>query len=353
MKLHAPELLMSMQLSHLARQPVGVVALAILSLIGPPRVDAQIFRAEFTNIVIEAGPKDWSRVDQPDWQPADGVEPLVIPTVTYDSRARRWRYQHTIINGPAAAQELKDLWMYTLNVDSAGGPPNWYALKSNNRPDNLGKIAWWARLPDVPVTAVAGQPASAYQIPPGDSLAGFVYTSMFAPAHVARVHAQGHVDAPYSGGEYLTPPPDVNSAMTYTIGPSIVAVFLPPIIPINEVEAAESLLLLELAPVPEEGKGIPAQQLPPVLGIRFIAEDDQIDISTLEVALNGQDVTALFHPAGPDLDDILIGVLSPHTSPLQEGTNIVSAQVKGVPVGGTALVIDADQLHFEVTRLHW
>ncbi len=146
------------------------------------------------------------------------------------------------------------------------------------------------------------------------------------------------------------PPADDNSVMTYTIGPTLAGVFLPPIIPDDEIE---DLLTLEMAPAPAAADHLPAEQLPPVLGVRFTAEDGEFDLSTLEIALNGEDVTHLFHPAGPDLDDILVGVFSPSTTPLREGTNWVEARVEGIPLGGTGLVADVDELTFEVPRLWW
>ncbi len=185
--------------------PSSTATRAILPLVvllfTPAVLPAQIFRGEFTNIVVEVGPKDFSYVDQPGWQSADGVQPLIIPHVSYDDDAQRWTYDHTVANGPEAVQDLEDIWMYTLNLDEAVGPEGWHTIRAGIRPDDLASVGWHARLPDDPITDVDGWPPSPHQIPPGDTVRGFVYTSLFGPAHVARVHAQGHADVAFSGGE--------------------------------------------------------------------------------------------------------------------------------------------------------
>jgi hypothetical protein len=86
---------------------------------------------------------------------------------------------------------------------------------------------------------------------------------------------------------------------------------------------------------------------PAPIALEFSLNGEDVDRQTLQVELNGVDVTDQFHPGASDGAD-LVGVFFLDSSPLQEGKNVLLTRVDGMIPGTTRTGTDSDRIVFLV-----
>ncbi len=86
---------------------------------------------------------------------------------------------------------------------------------------------------------------------------------------------------------------------------------------------------------------------PAPIAFKFALSGETVFPETLEVKLNGVDVTASFLPGPADGAD-LVGVFRIGSSPLQDGKNVLLTSVDGLVPGTSRTAKDTDRITFNV-----
>lgn len=289
---------------------------------------------------------DVSFVDRPGWEPSDRVDPDIAAVVTFDAASGEWVYEYTVANGPAAAQDILEVWLRyaapdVLSALAATPPAGWRILPLVGDAAIPGTI-FLAELPDQAPNDV--WPPSPHQIPPGSSTDGFRVRSPFPPGE-ARTYVRGYAPIPFLSGdfggdtEFLVPHDTTDSQRGWSVGPT------------------------DYREVLTTGRG---QRSDVDSLLVFMSLDHRITVhdpasvalkladgaiaSTLRIELNRVDVTDRFHPGGPSGAD-LVGFFPVDASPMQTGRNVLLTVVDGEVVGNNGRVqthTDRDRIQFTV-----
>lgn len=271
--------------------------------------------------------------------------------MTYDDSAGLWRYAYAVANGPTAAQ---DIWEVSFRLGgwarNAIAPAGWSAIGDTEETFSISGpgIPGTSFLADLQAEYTGNfDPPSDYQIPPGQSLAGFVLESPFPPGYV-RAYVQGYAAVPFppsaENGDTIeanpVPHDTLNSQRLTTIGP---ARYTSVITRGNlNVDTGEGFLgFMNLA---ASGTVLRA---PAPIALKLSVGGETVFPETFRAILNGVDVTARFHPGragGADLAALFeLGAL-----PLQQGRNVLVTTVEGLLPGTTRRAIDEDVIQFDV-----
>lgn len=284
------------------------------------------------------------------WVPQDRVTPTIAATEQYDPIAVTWSYGYAIANGMFAEQ---DIWECYIRVDAwstnTDAPEGWTAIAPSEatfQPFGPGmrNVLFMAVLP----TEFEGPywSPSDYQIPPGGAQAGFVVESPYPPGY-ARTYAQGYAQMPFPPLDddeayyAMNPIPHdtTNSQRGWTLGPTI---YREVVTGGNRRPATDGFLgFMNLA---EKGSVLID---PAPIAFKFALNGETVDRETLEVKLNGVDVTAAFLPGPADGAD-LVGVFRIGSSPLQDGKNVLLTSVEGLVPGTSRTAKDTDRITFNV-----
>lgn len=310
---------------------------AAFALLVPPPVRAQVGQIE---------------QPYPGWIPSDRVDEAIVVTTTYDPALQRWRYEYVLSNGILAEQ---DIWKFKLRQDawttSASAPNGWDVNRRSQDtfdPNGPGIRAttYRAKLP----SEFTGRfwPPSAYQLPPGQSLTGFVQESPYPPGY-ARTYTQGYSGSPWEPDpledreayEAMKPTPHdtTDSQRAWTLGPTI---YREVVTGGNRRPATDGFLgFMNLS----EKSSVLTDPAP--IALKFSLSGETVFQETLEIKLNGVDVTAEFHPGPSDGAD-LVGVFFIGSSPLQEGKNVLLTSVQGIVPSNGHTGTDSDRIVFRV-----
>jgi len=289
----------------------------------------------------------------PGWIAADRVEPTIIVDEGYDTATATWAYNYTVANGLTAEQDIKRV---TLRLDAwtSGSevPDGWWVFAADEEAfigagSNSATVIFRATLPNGTLQEDRWPP-SEFQIPPGASLSGFVTESLY-PSGYARTYTQGHSGSlfPPTGADDLeayyarnpTPRDTTDSQRGWTLAPTI---YREVVTGGNRRPAIDGFLgFMNLA---EKGSVLID---PAPIAFKFALNGETVDRETLEVKLNGVDVTAAFLPGPADGAD-LVGVFRIGSSPLQDGKNVLLTSVEGLVPGTSRTAKDTDRITFNV-----
>ena len=288
----------------------------------------------------------------PGWIPADRVDETIVVAPAYDPVQQAWRYEYVLTNGILAEQ---DIWDFMIRQDawttSASAPAGWDVNRPSQStfdPAGPGMEAteYRATLP----SDFTGRfwPPSAYQLPPGETLSGFAQESPYPPGY-ARTYTQGYSGSPWEPDpledpeayEAMNPTPHdtTNSQRAWTLGP---AIYREVVTGGNRRPATDGFLgFMNLS----EKSSILTDPAP--IALKFSLNGETVMRETLQVTLNGVDVTADFHPGPADGAD-LVGVFRLGSSPLQEGKNVLLTSVEGIIPSNGHVGTDSDRIVFLV-----
>ena len=319
-----------------------------------PAITAVLFAFALSSAPgVNAQVPDTLPLPYPGWIAEDGVEPTILADESYEATTATWRYDYTVANGHTAEQDIKkvglqfDSWVSNTEI-----PSGWTASvlgEATFDPDSpaIGGALFRATLPAGDLQDNAWPPSN-YQIPPGESLSGFVLESPYPPGY-ARTDTRGHSGSlfPPTGTDdedayyAMNPVPHdtTDSQRSWTLGPTI---YREVVTGGNRRPATDGFLgFMNLA---EKGSVLID---PAPIAFKFALNGETVNRETLEVKLNGVDVTAVFLPGPPDGAD-LVGVFRVGSSPLQDGKNVLLTSVEGLVPGTTRTAKDTDRIVFDV-----
>ena len=288
---------------------------------------------------------DISNVTYPGWIPSDRVAPDISVTVSYDTAADLWLYDYVVANDATAEQPIKRL---TLRIDApvtrVTRPRGWFvlppffAVPAGGLPGVTFAAEESEEIIETPAGAVPAPPPAA--ITPGRSLSGFSLASRYPPGYV-RTYVQGFAPVPFlpDGFDEPTVVPDdtTNSRRGWTIGPTRYS----RVAAARRTPADGFLVVMNLEP-----NGTTLRDPAPI-ALDLAAGGETVFRETLRVELNGQDVTAAFHPGPPDGAD-LVAVFRLGSSPLKAGRNVLTARIDGVLPGANRRAVDTERIVFHV-----
>lgn len=291
----------------------------------------------------------------PGWQPQDRVEPTITLTAEYDSASGLWRYRYGVHNGPSAEQ---DIWEATFRYDSwvSGGeaPSGWRlvsfrdSLRFQPGGPGINATTFAANLP----SEFEGDywSASPYQIPPGQSLSGFMVESPYPPGY-ARAYIQGYAQVPFPPDPLEdpeayyaanpTPHDTTNSQRRWTIGPRIYRDVLTTGDGVETTDGFMGFMNLGLTGT--------ALRDPAPIALEPAVNGETVFPETFRAVLNGMDVTDAFHPGRSDGAD-LGGLFFTGNSPLQMGTNVLTTTIEGIDPATGLRALDTDVVEFTVSE---
>jgi len=302
---------------------------------------------------LSAQVPDTLTLPYPGWIAADGVEPTIVVAEHYDAATATWFYNYTVDNGLTAEQDIKKVGLQFDSWVSNTGIPNGWTVSALGEatfdPDSpaIGGALFRATLPAGELQDNAWPPSN-YQIPPGESLSGFVLESPYPPGY-ARTDTRGHSGSlfPPTGADdedayyAMNPVPHdtTDSQRSWTLGPTI---YREVVTGGNRRPATDGFLgFMNLA---ENGSVLID---PAPIAFKFALNGETVFPETLEVRLNGVDVTAAFLPGPADGAD-LVGVFRIGTSPLRDGKNVLLTSVEGLVPSIRHTAKDTDRITFNV-----
>lgn len=288
---------------------------------------------------------DTSDVNYPGWIAADGASPVVTVALTYDDATGVWTYDYTFQNQVTADQPIEavDLRFFAPDLPgaAASAPAGWVAPRYS--PPGV-------EIPGVSFMTFVNEPAgvtrlaSPNQIPAGAVADGFRLENPYPPGY-ARAYVKGYVPLPavsesdFAEEAINVPHDTTNSQRRWTLGPTQ---YQEVVTGGNRRPATDGFLgFMNLS----EKSSILTDPAP--IALEFSLNGETVFTETLEVKLNGVDVTDAFHPGADDGAD-LVGVFSIGSSPLQEGKNVLLTSVDGIVPSNGNTGKDADRIVFLV-----
>lgn len=288
----------------------------------------------------------------PGWVPSDRVEPRIVVEEEYDSALTLWRYSYSVVNEVTAEQ---DIWQVIsrLRAWSSKGvaPEGWDSFVDDQQTYDAGAPGIRGALFHATMqSSFTGPfwPPSDYQIPPGDSLSGFVVESPYPPGY-SRTYIQGYSGAPFPPDPTVDPeayyaskpvPHDTtNSQRGWTLGPRFYDRVLTPgddglttdnflgFMNISDF----ATILIDPAPI----------------ALKFSLVGETVFPETFQATLNGVDVTAAFLPGPSDGAD-RVGVFRLGSSPLVEGVNVLQTSIEGIEGFTGVRGVDMDVMRFRL-----
>jgi hypothetical protein len=289
---------------------------------------------------------DISNVNFPGWIPADRAAPLAFWWVDYDQQAQRYTYFYTLINRTSAEQPITTFdFGFNAPVISMSRPSGW--LCATSAP--VGVVCF-ADLPDGPPlpSGSPNGPAPA-QIPPGDTLPGFVITSAYPPGY-ARTYVKGFAPTPYPPAwadtvpEFITPDDTTDSQRGWLPGPFKWERVITP-----GGGAGESAPVDNFVGFMSVDTAGTALETPAIIALKFSLGGETVDRGSLRVTLNGVNVTPDFTPGPADGAD-LVGVFPRWHSPVTvEQPNVLVVTVEGTDPATAQRATDTDRAVFALT----
>lgn len=286
---------------------------------------------------------DISDVTWPGWIPSDRVVPIITPQVDYDSSSGAWHYSYVLANGVESRQDILNFMLrFNAPITRSAAPDGWWRMPHfSTAPEAIPGITFHAVLPNTIGDSPNG-PAEA-QIPPGESLSGFVIVSRYPPGY-ARTYVQGFAPVPYLPDDWGEKPTNVphdttNSQRGWTLGPTR---YTTVITEGNRRPAVDGFLgFMNLT---EKGTDL---RDPAPIALELAVNGETVYPGSLHVELNRVDVTAYFHP-GPEDGADLVGVFTLASSPLEPGKNVLVTSVEGLVPGKGKRAKDTDRIVFTV-----
>lgn len=295
-----------------------------------------------TVAIAQVGDVSW--VVYPGWLPSDRVAAIIGVSATYDAQTQLWTYAHHILNRSWGEQPIR-----TFDIDfgppaaSVTTPPGWYAIASTSGDLRTG-VSFAAELSSSGPGDSPNGPAAA-QIPVNGELEGFSFTSIYPPGH-ARAYVKGFANVPYLPDGYdesaLRVPDDTTDAQrTWVPAPTRYATVRSPGGSQAGVEGFVGFMNLDTLGTIQENPGIVA--------LKFSLNGETVYRETLQVTLNGTDVTAEFLP-GPEDSAHRVGLFWNFHSPILIGQqNVLIVSVEGIIPGTSTRATDTDTVRFMVT----
>lgn len=287
---------------------------------------------------------DISNVNYPGWIPADRAAPLVFWWVDYNQQSQLYTYYYTLNNRTTAEQPIRTFDLnFNAAVTSKSAPSGWRCL------GHLGTNCF-ARLPDIePEPGGSPNGPAAAQIPPGDTLAGFVITSAYPPGY-ARTYVKGFAPTPYPPAwadtvpEFIVPDDRTDSQRGWLPGPFKWERVITP--GGGSGESAPVDNFVGFMSVDTAGTAL---ETPAIIALKFALGGETVDRASLRVILNGVNVTQDFTPGPADGAD-LVGVFPHWHSPATvEAPNVLVVTVEGTDPATGQRVTDTDRAVFMMT----
>jgi hypothetical protein len=190
---------------------------------------------------------------------------------------------------------------------------------------------------------VTAEEPGAARVLPGQQLSGLAVTSAYPPGY-ARTYAQGFAAYPPapagSTDEDFNLPDDTRNAQgSFVLGPIR---YTQVITGGNRRPGVDGFLGFMNLNVTGTVLRTPAP-----IAIKFSLNGETVFRETLQITLNGRDVTGAFKPGPPDGAD-LVGVFSTGNSPLQVGKNVLQTSFEGLKPDATVRATDVDKITFTV-----
>jgi hypothetical protein len=271
------------------------------------------------------------------------VQPVVSVAIDLDPATADFRYLYAVSNGAGAEQRLSELYLEVAVPPSGmAAPADWEPLMG----EGTNVIAWGATgdVDQAWVPAHDGDmPSFVSEIAPESALTGFVLLSPCGPTgevtyyargynHIAQAPADDTSDQPYQIPQWRD-----DAVRGSVLGPgdcNVVADWG------NRRPGVDGFVgLVNFA----SGATLPAG--PVAVQLRFARNGESVNPASLQVSLNGVDVTAAFRT---NSRGDRVAVFSPGSSPLQSGRNVLLVSVDGVVPGTTRTATDADRFTFTV-----
>jgi len=288
---------------------------------------------------------DTSDVNYPGWIAADGTSPVITISFAYDDGSGLWIYEYSFHNGATADQPIEavDLRFFAPDLPGAmaSAPTGWVAPQY---PPPGVAIPGVSFMTFVDAPAGVTRLASPDQIPAGSTADGFRLENQYPPGY-ARAYVKGYVPLPavsesdFAEEAMIVPHDTTNSQRRWTLGPTQ---YQEVVTGGNRRPATDGFLgFMNLS----EKSSILTDPAP--IALKFSLDGETVFTETLEVKLNGTDVTDAFHPGPGDGAD-LVGVFAIGSSPLQEGKNVLLTSVDGIVPSNGNTGKDADRIVFLV-----
>lgn len=288
----------------------------------------------------------------PGWEASDQVEPTVTVSTDFDEGTSRWTYDYVITNGSSAPQPIRSMLLrFNRGVSLVEVPNGWWfsADKENSFTESAAAIEG-ALFHSKMQNSFTGPfwPPSDHDIQPGSFLSGLAIESSYPPGY-ARRYVRGYAGEPFppdpieDPGAYYAmnpiPHDTVNARRGWTLGPTRYTMV---VTGGNRRPATDGFLgFMNLA---EKGSLLTD---PAPIALEFSLNGETVLEETLEIKLNGVDVTSNFSPGPQDGAD-LVGVFHLGSSPLVEGKNVLLTSVEGVIPGTGMTAKDTDRITFHV-----
>lgn len=271
------------------------------------------------------------------------VLPAVSVAIDLDPATADFRYLYTVANGAGAEQRLSELYLEVAVPPSGmAGPADWEPLQGEG-----STVVAWGATGDVDPSWVAAHdgdmPSFLSEIAPGAVLSAFVLRSPCGPTgdvtyyargynHIASAPVEDTSDAPYQMPQWrddavrggVTGPGDCNVVADWG----------------NRRPGVDGFVgLVNFA----SGATLPAG--PVGVQLRFSRDGESVNPATLQVVLNGVDVTTAFRT---NSRGDRVAVFGQGTSPVASGRNVLLVSVDGIVPGTTRTATDADRFTFTV-----
>jgi len=299
---------------------------------------ASIFYLVISNIAFAAV------VEVPD--AGNQLTAFVTVNISQDTNTHLYTYRYTVENSASSLQGLESFIVDVAEdteIIEAIAPSGWnFGLHEGHR--QFGWSAVDIDEGDIPANWDKNLIPSSYQIKPGESLAGFVIKTFSEPKE-GRFYAKGFTRLPdaddvaeieEAGYQLLSFPDD--SFIGETTVPSSV------IYDGNRRPAVDGFLgFVNLDSSNNEFEGTAT------IYLKFALNGEQVDRQTLQVILNGIDVTSSFVSDNSGIGD-LVASFEPATSSLQIDKNVMTTVVYGLVPGTNRNAKDTDRITFVVNE---
>lgn len=279
----------------------------------------------------------------------DRSQPATLSATTSIDPASQFQvYSYTLAAPASNTAPLETLTIrIPPGVDTVTGitsPVGWRAFYSAEQ----GALMWSAvgYLDSEAADESGNIPPSDYVIQPGSTLSGFSFKTFSIPgpvtAYVQSYAPLRSLDETFDeeaaeASVTSSSLPEENGLMLSTTGP------LPaPSWDGNRRPAVDGFLIFVNVEPRTTFQGSA------LILFRLGSAGEQVDASTLRVDLNGLDVTSQFVFL-PEYNGY-VAVLSPDSSPVKLGSNVLKTSVSGIQPGGTRTVTDTDRLVFELIQ---
>lgn len=287
---------------------------------------------------------DVSWVVYPGWQASDKVGAIIAVSAQYDAQTQLWNYSYVLMNRSWGEQAIRTFDItFDGSKSNVAAPNGWYAIVSNPTDPRPG-IAYAAALRDDIIGDSPNGPAPA-QIPINSQLEGFTFTSPHPPGH-ARTYVKGFAAVPYlpdgyDDSEVRVPDDTTDAQRTWVPAPKKYTTVRSAGGVQAGVEGFVGFMNMDTLGT--------IQETPAIVALKFALNGETVFRETLNVTLNGQNVTGDFYP-GPEDSAHRVGLFFNYHSPIVIGQpNVLVVTVEGIIPGTSTRATDTDTVRFVVT----